>query len=490
MQLRDYQQTLTEDIRQAYRDGYKSPLLVLGTGGGKTVLFSFVAHGASMKGRTVWIVVHRQELLDQASRTLTEVGVRHGLIAADRTPNPFERVQVAGVQTLVRRKITRPPDLIIIDEAHHCAAGTYIKIMDAYPNAMRLGVTATPERLDGKGLGDFFDIMIRGPEVRDLIQRGFLCPPIYYDPPKELDMSGVSVRGGDFAINEVASRVDKPRITGDAVEHYRRICSGQPAIAFCASIKHAEHVAEAFRAAGYRSAVLDGKMSNDVRRDRVLALGDGRLHVLATCEIVSEGFDLPVCSAAILLRPTQSLGLHLQQIGRVLRMAPNKPRAYIIDHVGNIARHGLAEDSREWSLLGRKDREKRQAEKPPVEVRQCPGCYCCHEPAPTCPSCGHEYVTKSREIEQVAGNLTVHGGILDEKHRQCQCGHVHSRWDPACPKCGHVHDPVQTRKREQGKAQTFDELVKLGRDRNYKKPEIWARHILQSRQAKKSQVYV
>jgi superfamily II DNA or RNA helicase len=294
-------------------------------------------------------------------------------------------------------------------------------------------------------------------------------------------MRGVHSRGGDFARDEVTAKVDKPTITGDAVEHYRRICPGQPAIAFCASIRHAEHVADAFKAAGFRSAVLDGTMTPDERRDRVRALGDGRLHVMTSCEIVSEGFDLPVCSAAILLRPTQSLSLHLQQIGRVLRVSPNKPRAYILDHVGNIARHGMAEDIRDWSLEGDAGRRKVK-DKPTIPVRQCPACYCCHPPAPDCPQCGHTYEVQAREIEQVAGTLQIAGDIIDEHRRRCQCGNVHSRWDATCPACGQVLDARKVAKREQGQAQTYADLVRIGNARGYKNPSAWARYILAARQ--------
>lgn len=490
MQLRDYQSDLAHSIRLSLRTGRKAPLVVAPTGSGKTVLFSYIADGAGRKGKRVMILVHRQELLDQTSRTLREFDVQHGMIAAGRMPDPFQHVQLAAVQTVIRRPVAHEPDIIVVDEAHHATAGSWKKVIERFPRAVLLGFTATPERLDGKGLADIFDDLIRGPEVRDLIQRGFLCPPVYFAPPNGLDLGGVHTSMGDFAKDEVNAKVDKPTITGDAVEHYRRICHAQPAIAFCASIKHAEHVAEAFRAAGYRAAALDGTLTTEERRDRVRALGDGRLHVMTSCEIVSEGFDLPVCSAAILLRPTKSLALHLQQIGRVLRVAPNKPRAIILDHVGNLHRHGLAEDVREWSLEGANVRKAKKQDGPEVQVRQCPECFACHPPAPRCPECGHTYIAREREIEQVNGTLTQIGGLVDERHRQCPgCQHVHSRWDASCPRCGHIHDLARARRKEQRRADTYEELVQLGRRRGYKRPEIWARHVFQSRQSKRDQVY-
>ncbi len=455
--LRDYQADCIGGIRDAYRAGRRSPLLVSPTGSGKTVMFAYIANGTSRKGNRVLILVHRQELVDQTVRTLHAFGVDHGVIAAGRSPDRTHAVQVGSVQTVVRRLEFFRPDLIIIDEAHHGTAGSWRKVIDANPQARILGVTATPERLDGRGLGEVFDELIRGPEVAWLIDNGHLSRPVYYAPPQAVNLAGLHIRGGDFAKDELAKAMDNKAITGDAVEHYARICRGAPAVAFCASVAHAQHVSEQFQAAGFRADVLDGTLDRDTRRDRVKALGDGRLHVLTSCEIINEGFDLPIVAAAILLRPTMSLGLHLQQIGRVLRPAPGKDRAVILDHVGNLARHGFAEDERDWSLEGRKRKKRKKADdEEDINVRQCPGCYCCHAPAPTCPECGHVYEVKAREIEVIDGTLEE---INVEAMRR-------------------------ERKREQASAQTLEDLIAVGRSRGYNRPEAWARHIWHARQGK------
>lgn len=432
-----------------------------------TVMFSHIADGAGRKGNRVWILVHRAELVDQTSRTMRELGVPHGVIAAGWPVDPLPHVQVVSVQTVVRRTGGLiPPQVIIVDECHHAAAGTWSKILAAFPQAVRLGFTATPERLDGKGLADSFDALIRGPEVGWLIDNGFLTRPVYYAPPNQLNLDGLHVRGGDFAKDELAKEMDKPTITGDAVEHYRRLCPGAPAVAFCASVRHAEHVAQAFQAAGYSAATLDGTLDRVERRRRVRALADGSLRVLTSCEIISEGFDIPVVTAAILLRPTKSLGMHLQQIGRVLRVAPGKDRAYIIDHVGNTGRmiggewvrnHGLAEEVREWSLEGRpKKKKKSSADDDAPPVRQCPTCYACHVPAPICPECGHRYEAKKREIEQEDGELVELSAVWMAKQRL----------------------------QEQGQARTFEELVALGKSRGMRMPQFWAKKVLNARQRK------
>jgi DNA repair protein RadD len=457
IRLRDYQSDCIGEIRAAYRAGRRSPLLVSPTGSGKTVMFAYISQGTSRKGNRVLILVHRQELVDQTCRTLLAFGVDHGVIAAGRSPDRTHAVQVGSVQTVVRRLDYFRPDLIIIDEAHHGTAGSWRKVLDANPQARILGVTATPERLDGKGLKDVFDDLIRGPEVSWLIDNGHLSRPRYYAPPQAANLTGLHMRGGDYAKDELAKAMDDKAITGDAVEHYARICGGVPAVAFCVSVAHAQHVAEQFQAAGFRAAVLDGTLDRDSRRDRVKALGDGRLQVLTSCEIINEGFDLPIVTAAILLRPTMSLGLHLQQVGRVLRPAPGKDRAIILDHVGNLARHGFAEDVRDWSLEGRPKKKKRKADdEADVNVRQCPSCYCAHAPAASCPECGHVYQLTQREIEVRDGTLVE----LD------------------------VEAVRRQRKDEQRGAQTLDDLIALGRARNYKNPAIWARHIWNARQGK------
>jgi DNA repair protein RadD len=460
--LRPYQQQAVERVRDSFRTGSKRPLLVLPTGGGKTVCFSHITNGAAAKGNRVLILVHRQELLNQCHNSLKGIGVESGLICAGLTQDPSQQVQVASVQTLVRRLDRVPrPDLIIIDEAHHASAGSWQTVLKHWPEARTLGVTATPCRLDGKGLGDTFDDLIIGPEVSELISGGFLAQPIYY-APKMVDLTGVKTIAGDYSRHDVAERLDKPTITGDAVAHYAKICPGVPAIAFCSSIKHATNVADGFNANGFRAAVLDGKLSDHERADRIKGLAEGRYHVLTSCDIISEGTDIPVVTAAILLRPTQSLGLHLQQIGRVLRVAPNKPNAIILDHVGNVIdRHGLAEEHRDWSLEGEKKGKRSKALAQGPKYTQCPTCYAVHSPAPQCPQCGAVKEVKERSPEQVDGTL-----------EQLQIDHA-------------ALVALREQKRKQGQAQSMGDLIKLGKARGMKNPVGWAHYVFAARQKKR-----
>lgn len=411
--LRDYQEDLLTAIKSKL--AIKSPpprgpsvLAVAPTGAGKTVIFSGMVARCQGKGMRALILVHRKELLDQISRTLTMFKVEHGIISPGRAYDPFLMIHVGMVNTVGNRlaRMT-PPSLIVIDECHHAVSKTYAKVLGHFSGAFVVGVTATPERRDKRGLGEVFQHIVLGPSVRWLFDNNFLCKPKYFMPPMVADISKVRMEQGDYAAKELAKAMDHKVITGDAIGHYRKICPGEPAIAFCVSIKHAEHVAEEFNAAGIPASVIHSKQTSQERAEAVKALGERRIHVLASVDVVSEGFDVPIVTAAILLRPTTSLSLHLQQIGRVLRNADGKEFSIIIDHVNNLLKHGFAEDNRYWSLDGvkKKDREE-DDELPDVKMVQCEKCFCMHPKAPACPECGFEYPEpEGRHVATVAGQL-------------------------------------------------------------------------------------
>ncbi|MFH5927055.1 DEAD/DEAH box helicase [Roseomonas xinghualingensis] len=406
--LRDYQANAVQAVRDAYRGGARAVLLVLPTGGGKTVVFSHVTGTTAERGRRVVILAHRVELIRQASNKLTDAGVQHGIIAPNFTPTPRDLVQVASVQTLARRLEDpryAPPDLIVIDEAHHSVAGQWAKVTAAYPKARLLGVTATPERLDGRGLGTIaggvFDAMVEGPSVGDLTKMGFLSPARVFAPADGPDLSGVRTRGGDYDAAALAGAMGGMRVVGDAVEHYAKHCPGQPAILFSPSVAHAETMAAAFRAAGWRAVAASGASPPAERDAAIKGLGTGTVQVLCSCDLISEGLDVPAVGAVILMRPTKSLGLYLQQVGRGLRPAPGKDHLTVLDHAGNTLAHGLIADAREWSLEGRKKRPANPG------IRQCKQCLAIFS-GPKCTECGWSTPAGAgtpREIEHVAGEL-------------------------------------------------------------------------------------
>lgn len=425
MILSPYQSTGVDDVYAAFSGGAQRVLFTLPTGGGKTQVFTKIAQLAAEANTRTCIMVHRDALLIQASRKLYECGVQHSIIAPGRSSRYNDLVSVASVQTLVRRLDRYEFDFLIPDEAHHAVSPTYQKVFAAFPQAHVLGVTATPIRTDGQGLNAVFDAMVCGPSIGELIREGYLVEPVYTGAEKLVELSSVRTRMGDFDQRELAKIMDRSEITGDAVDHYRKLCPGKPAVAFCVSVKHAEDVAADFAAAGFRAASIDGTMDVAEIRRRTAGLSDGSIQVLTSCDLVSEGFDAPGVVAAILLRPTKSLAVYLQQVGRALRpacsvhqlpdaaarlaaiAASSKPHAIILDHAGNCFRpgFGFADDEREWTLEGRKKRATSGNGAAAIPIRQCPKCFRCHRPGPTCPACGHVYVVVSESPAIVAGKL-------------------------------------------------------------------------------------
>lgn len=462
MNLRPYQTKAVQAIRDAYASGYRAPLLCLPTGGGKTVIFSHIAANSSARGKRVLILVHRIELLRQTSAALKRAGINPGLINPAYTPNYRAPVQVAMVQTVAKRThyfSKMPFDLIITDEAHHVVSKTYRDILAAFPGAYQLGVTATPVRGDGKGLGltagGVYDTLIMGPTVAELIEGGYLVKPAIYVPRDRVDLTGVRSRMGDYDKQELEARMDKPTITGNAVEHYRRALDGLPAVAFCVSVKHAQHVAAEFQAAGYRSYAVDGNMDDAQRAGVLNGLATGAVQVVTSCDIISEGTDIPAIAGAILLRPTQSTGLYLQQVGRALRPMQGKERAVILDHVGNVLRHGLPDEDRDWSLDSEPAKKKKKTEEPDVRVRMCLSCYAVFSAgASECPQCGTVIPAKARKVQETEGELRE---ITAEDRANI----------------------ARAQKKEVGRARTLEELERIETERGYKRG--WAHYVYNAR---------
>lgn len=505
--LRDYQQRIIDGVRRAYAAGKRAPLAVAPTGAGKTVMFSYVTQAASAKGKTVYLIAHRRELIKQISLSLGRFGAAHAIVAPASAcrqitvehfrqlgrswvkPPAQTRCFVGSVQTLVRRMndgTLPPPDLIVIDEAHHLTVdSTWGRVVANFPDALLMPVTATPCRLDGKGLGKdaggFADDMIIGPTVGELIRRGFLSDYRVFSPAQAIDVSKVKTRAGDYAKDQLAGLLDTPTITGDAVAHYRKLASGKRAVAFCVSVAHAEHVAEQFNAAGIPATSVDGGLDDGERERRLKAIETGEVLVLTSADLIGEGLDIPAIEVAILLRPTQSLSLYIQQVGRALRpvYAPGykldtdgqrraamaagpKPYAIILDHVGNTARHGFPDDDRDWSLDGvKKKASKGEAE---VAVRKCPECFADHRPAPACPYCGHRY-GEIPDDGTGGGPKEVDGELVEITPEERQAMQAAKR-------------------REIGRARTEDELRAVAEKFGYSKG--WVYNMLKARKKKEA----
>jgi len=462
--LREYQLQLLADLRTALKR-HKRVCAVMPTGAGKGQTIGAIARGAAGKGRRVLVLAHRAELIEQLSATVRAWGLEPDLIAPGLQLQG-QQVAVGSVQTVVRRLAQLPaPDLIIQDEAHHLVAGnSWGRIINAWPGAHLIGKTATPERLDGKGLGveagGFFQALVLGPSAAWLVEQGWLARPRVFSWPGARN-SKLRRRMGDFDLELAARAFGDRAAIGDAVSHYRRRLHPATAICFCCTIQHAEQLAGAFRAAGIRAAAVSGGTPAEERRRLIAGLGTGEVEVLTSCMIISEGTDIPSVGGAILMRPTASLSLYLQMVGRALRPAPGKHEAVILDHVGNAHRHGLPTDEREWNLAGRRKREGVS-----IPIKDCPLCFCsCPSAAQQCPDCGHLFLCEERDeqrrgLQQIEGELVeIIAGAHRPKPRQQQRPRRRS------PSAG---------------CRTFEQLQQREQERGYKPG--WAKHVWAARQ--------
>lgn len=404
MILRPYQLQAINNLRTKLIEGKKRLLLVSPTGSGKTCIAAEIVRLSLARGKRVLFLAHRRELIDQASRKLSALDIKHGIIMAGTKPTDAP-VQVASVQTLIRRDLP-PADITICDEAHHSVSESYQKLM---PGVV-IGLTATPFRVDGRGLGQVFDDLVRVATVDELVAGGFLVPAKVW-APTAVNMAGAARRAGDFAEEDAAAAVDRREVTGDVVRHYLKLAAPRKAVCFAVNVKHSQNLCAAFLAAGINAVHLDAETP---LLDRERILRDPAVRVICNCGILSEGWDSPEFSVCIQARPTASLSLHLQQIGRVLRPHPDKRHAIVLDHAGNTLRLGLANENHEVSL--EKGLIHRRKEEATPTVYQCVKCYACFlRGAGSCPCCGEPVPVKERKIR-------TSGGILEEIGTCKYCG--------------------------------------------------------------------
>jgi len=442
MQLRPYQSDIIERARAELASGKKSLVIVSPVASGKTVLISEMISRSLAKGKTTIFVVHRTELLEQSVAALESAGVSPGIISAKAAPEYSKAVQVASIQTLVRRlDLVAAPDLMVWDEAHHVAAKSWATTFNHFKDSYHILLTATPIRLDGKGLKDFAQSMVMGPSTKWLIENKYLSGFKLF-APMTVDLSSARVAMGDFLKADLAEILDKPTITGDVVSHYLKIAPKTQAIVFCVGIDHSKKVAAEFARAGMVAAHVDGTTPADERRQIMKDFAEKKIQVVCNVDLFGEGLNVIGIETVVLVRPTHSLSLYIQMIGRGLRVAPGKPHLNIIDAVGNVFRHGLPDDDQKWTLTPTR-KKKKLAAGPEVKIKQCPVCFGVHEPAPSCPCCGHVYEVAAREVEQVEGELRELTAADRER----------MNW---------------VRRQEVRRARTKEELEKIARERGYK----------------------
>lgn len=439
--LRDYQQDLYDKTAQALRGGYRRILVVAPCGAGKSYLFAQMARNT--KGE-VLVLVHRNELKLQHQKLLKSLGIENVRVTTYQSEN----------KTLGYHK---KPNLLIVDEAHLSRSNTWAKIIDHY-DTYTIGMSATPVRLDNRPLGDIYEVLVEGVDTKWLIQNQRLAPYEYY-APMTVDTSEVRVVCGDFIKSDLEKLMNERVIYGDVIGSYQKIAGGERAIAYCVSVEHARRTSDAFNKAGIRAAHLSADTPANERRCIMDDFRDGRITVLCNCTLLSEGISIDEVSCVLLLRPTESVALGVQQMMRSMRYLPGKT-AKILDFVGNYTRIGLPDDDREWSLEKPIRKCKLTDENGNFYIRSCPECFMTFATAPVCPFCGHEYPLHPREIQA---------------HEDIELQRITEE------KAARIVEASKKARMEQGRAQTFEELVALGRKRGYKNPAFWAAQVLRSR---------
>ena len=435
--LRDYQQDIFDKSIQAFKDGAKGICCVLPCRSGKSYIMARMIQGA--KGN-VLVLAHRHTLIEQHKVLLKGLGVLN------------ENVRVESVFTEAKRLGEYDPydvDLIIIDEAHLSEAASYRKVCEYY-QCRRVLFTATPARLDGKPL-TLADTLITGITAKELIEQGAISEYDYYAPDLNLDIDSVDMVAGEYNNGQLTDLMCQSAIYGDVLKYYRTLGDNRQAIAYCTSIKHSKQTADMFNQNGVSAISIDGSMSQKERDEKMNLFRNGKTQILCNCNLISEGVTLPNASVALLLRPTCSLPLFIQQACRVLTPVPGK-KAVIIDFVNNVQKHGMPTEAHNWSLTQSVEKRKQFNDDGTLNIRQCENCFRCFKTAPICPYCGHQYKVKGRELKSVKDvELKLVEAIEKEEQEQQK----------------------KSARMEVGACRTMADLWKIQRERGYAPGWVW-----------------
>lgn len=426
--LRDYQQKLYADICKSFQSGNNRVLAVAPCGAGKSYIFSQMVKDAR-KGY-VLILTHRQELFDQHTELLNKLGATNYRVAMIMT----EANRLGQYET---------PSLIVADEAHLSRANSWVKVIQHY-NTYTVGFTATPVRLTGEPLADIYDDLIDSVSVKWLIENKMLAPYEYYAPTL-VEIEGLRVQMGDYVTKDLEQLMQEHAIYGDVIDNYRKFADGEKTIVYCVSVKHAENVAEAFNQAGITAEWLCGGTPPEERKRVMADFRAGRVKVLCNVGIISEGVSIDDVTCCMLLRPTESIALGVQQMMRCMRYLPGKT-AKIIDCVANYTRIGLPDDERVWSLDKRLKKKEIFTEEGDFAVRVCPECFMTFKTAPKCPYCGAEYITKPREIKE---------------HQEIELKRIEAE------DMERLAQEKKKKRMEVGQCRTLEDLWKIAKERNY-----------------------
>lgn len=397
------------DYYAAIRGGHKAPIIVANTGFGKTTVAGSIITDVVSRGHRALFVVDREELLNQAHERFQEFGLDCGVIIGDRRTDLDRPVQIASIDTLARRDLSVLGQfkLLVPDECHLTCSNRYRRLLRHFSSSTLCGLTATPERLDGQGLGighgGHFDFLVHTPGRAELIAMGRLPPYTYY-APDEVSAQGLKTEFGDYEQRATAERVDQPDLVGSIADHYKRLGQGAPAMFFAANIQHAEHIAAEIRERGYQCVAVSGKSPRELRRDAPRDLASGALNAVVNVALWVQGFDCPPVAYIGLCTMTQSRTKILQQIGRADRVFEGKDGYIISDHANNWTVHGSPSAPYEWDLAGRR---KKPMEAAGFAVRRCPTCLAVIERSKVACLCGHRFAELAK-----ARTFTVGDGEL------------------------------------------------------------------------------
>ncbi len=425
--LRPYQERTLELLEAALTAGRRKPLLVLPTGAGKTVIACELMRRAVERGQRSLFLAPRRELVTQASRQLASAGIAHGVLLAGADPmgGLYARVQVGSVDTLLSRLVRRErlvlpePHLVIADEAHLSITETRKGLLDRWPQALRIGLTATPTRKDGRALGLLYDALIEPTTTAELMRERFLVPGRYFSL-SEPDLARVHTVAGDYHQGELEAAVNRPELVGDVIVHWLKHGAARRTVVFATSIKHSAALCEEFLRSGVATEHVDADTPQALRDDTFERFRTGQTQVLTNCFLASYGFDLPELSCVVLARPTKSLMLYLQMVGRGLRTAEGKSDCLVLDHSGCVHRHGFAHDERVWTLEGEyalAEREKSATELRETKQINCPECACVFAGTRMCPECGYYFAPKGKPVRTLEGELIEIGAHLEPEHQ-------------------------------------------------------------------------
>ena len=433
MMLRDYQLDLYKKTVEAFKQGFRKPLIVAPCGAGKSYLFAEMIRKTNGE---VLVLTHRQELKQQHEELFHKLGITNA--------------RVAMILTEANRLGEHPtPAIIVADEAHLSRSNSWMKVVQYY-NTWTVGFTATPVRLDGKPLGDVYDTLIEGVDVKWLIENKRLAPYEYYAPTL-VETDGLRKVAGDYVVSDLEQLMNERAIYGNVIEAYRRFAEGERAIAYCVSVEHAKITAKNFNSAGISAeAISSGTLPK--QRQRIMDdFRDGKITVLCNVGIISEGVSIDEVTCCMLLRPTESVALGIQQMMRCMRYLPGKT-AKIIDFVANYTRVGLPDDEREWSLGEPLKRKKQLNENGDFYIRSCNECFMTFKTAPVCPFCGTEYELHPREIKT---------------HEEIELQRI------TAEETARVEEKKKKARMEVGKCKTLDDLWAIARERGYAPGWVW-----------------